>query len=341
MGIMRKSLDPSLTAWLMSQTGLGPGFGEVHYVVKAASAYYSWLRDDLKQEPSKIHFDLPSGYDALTANRNDVLLVQPGTYTLTSTLTWAKAMTHMFGIGNPLWRTGWKILITNATTGVGATVDITAAGVSMGGLAIGQQGAFADCLTALRLTSTHFHGKQLEIFGHVAAEVSDIATASSLELANGTLSGYGSTFIDCSIGLGGGEARDTASMAATNGVINFAGATTGAAYIEFHNCRILSRASTGYPVMVKATIVNSIDRYALFKSCLFHNFSTGQTSPLDSAFWVLSASSPSSNFVLMNCMGVGITEWQTIDQNELVVADMPIVGLGGGLGRVPTAGAGS
>ena len=339
--IKRRNLDPSLLQWLMNYSGLGPGIGDVHYVVDVDSAYYSWLRDDLKQEPSKIHFNISDGYNALMANRNDVLLVYPGTYTQTATLTWAKTMTHMFGVGNPLWRTGWKILITNATTGVAATMDITASGVSMGGFAVGQQGAFSSCLTALRLTSTHFHGKQLEIFGHIASEVAAVATASSLELANGTLSGYGSTFEDCSIGVGGGAARSVASAAATNGVINFAGTSTGAAYIEFHKCRILSRSSTAYPCMIKNTIITGIDRYALFKDCFFHNFSAGHGAILDVAIHSLSPGSGSSTFVLKDCMGSGITEWQAADSPNWVHANMPIVGLGGGLGRVPTSTAGN
>jgi len=339
--IKRRNIDPSLMAWLMNYSGLGPGIGDVHYVVDVDSAYYSWLRDDLKQEPSKIHFNISDGYNALMANRNDVLLVYPGTYTQTATLTWAKTMTHMFGVGNPLWRTGWKILITNATTGVAATMDITASGVSMGGFAVGQQGAFSSCLTALRLTSTHFHGKQLEIFGHIASEVAAVATASSLELANGTLSGYGSTFEDCSIGVGGGAARSVASAAATNGVINFAGTSTGAAYIEFHKCRILSRSSTAYPCMIKNTIITGIDRYALFKDCFFHNFSAGHGAILDVAIHSLSPGSGSSTFVLKDCMGSGITEWQAADSPNWVHANMPIVGLGGGLGRVPTSTAGN
>lgn len=330
--IKKYNLDPSLVQWIMTQTGLGPGFGDVRYLCKKNTLYYSWLRDNMNVHPAKIHFDLPTAYNALTAARNDILLVLPGTYTLTSTLSWGKTMTHMFGIGNPLWRTGWKTLITNATTGVSATMDITAAGVSMGGLAIGQQGAFTSCLTALRITSTHFYGKQLEIFGHLASEVVDLITSSSLEFANGTLSGYGTTFEDCSIGVGGGDPRGAAS-----GVINFKGISTGAAYIEFHKCRILSRSDATTPYFVLAATPNSIDRYALFKDCLFDNFSAGQAFPLASAFYMTSASGGDSWFLLKDCMAAGLTEWQTMDRaNEKVLANMPIVGTGGGLGLQPT-----
>lgn len=98
--IKKRNLDPSLVNWIMAQTGLGPGIGEVHYLCGEDTSYYSWLRDDMKIEPARIHHTLAKGEDALKANRNDCLIVMPDSYVQSTTaLAWDKARTHLIGAG--------------------------------------------------------------------------------------------------------------------------------------------------------------------------------------------------------------------------------------------------
>ena len=282
-----------------------------------------------------------AGYSALTASQNDRLLLMPSTYTLTETLTWAKAQTHMIGIGNPTWRQGGKIRLQTTVEAATATVDVTASGVFFGGFNITQNGAFTACVTALRLSSTYFSAEQLDLRGHLQATVAATEAASSLEFAAAG-NGFASTFMDCNIGTGSGSARSCASAEDGNGVINFAGTASGPGYVEFHDCRILSRSSTVYPVMVRAVVPNSFDRYVLFKDSLFHNFYLHQTDKLDAAFRLKQAAGGSSYFMLKNCMAGGIDQWQIQDQAQpTVLSDMPIVGTGGGLGLQPTGAAGA
>jgi hypothetical protein len=73
-------MDRALRQWLMSTIGLGPGIGEVHYACKANSAYYAWLRDDLREEPAYIHYTIADALANTTASRNDVVVILPGTY---------------------------------------------------------------------------------------------------------------------------------------------------------------------------------------------------------------------------------------------------------------------
>lgn len=333
-GLRRKHISPELENWIMNYAGLGPGIGEVHHCVDSTSNYAEWLHTDQEIDPAYIHYTPINGYNALTANRNDVLLVYPGTYTVPTTLTWNKAQTHMIGVGNPTWRQGGKIRIQSTVVGATATVDVTASGVFFGGFNISQNGAFTACVTALRLSSTYFSAKQLDLRGHLQATIATTAGTSSLEFASGTSLGFASTFEDCNIGTSSGSARG----AIKNGVIYFATANAGPGYVEFKGCRILSRSSSTTPTMVFAPIVLSYDRYGLFEDCLFYNFSAGQAYPLTSAFYVTSASSGSGTFVLRKSTAVGIDEWQDSDQgNPIVTTDMPITGVGGGLVRQPTA----
>lgn len=338
-GIKRRNLDESLIQWIMNEAGLGPGIGEIRYVAPETSGT-SQYRTQLEHMgiSSGSIFTLPSlGFAALEANRNDVLLLSPGTYTEPETLSWSKAQTHMLGTGNPTWRQGGKIRIQTTVEAATAAVDVTASGVHFGGFNISNNGAFTACVTALRMSSTYFGAKKLDLRGSLQGTTAALTTPSSLEFADGSSLGFASTFEDCNIGTGSGTARTGAS-----GVILFKSSNTGPAYVEFKNCRILSISGGTGTHMVRAESVLSYDRYILFEDCLFNNFSLAQAYPLAAAFYNASASSGAGWFLLKNCMAAGITEWQTMDQgNEVVLADMPIVGDGGGLGVQPTNTAGN
>ena len=116
-GIKKRNLDNSLIQWIMNYAGLGPGIGDIRYVAPAHSAtsLYRQQLEELGVDSEDI-YTLPSlAYAAVSANRNDVILLCPGTYTETATITWAKAQTHMIGIGNPTWRQGGKIRVQTVT----------------------------------------------------------------------------------------------------------------------------------------------------------------------------------------------------------------------------------
>ncbi len=332
--IRKRNLDPSLVQWIMTQTGLGPGIGEFHWVAPASSAtsqYRTQLQRWGVEQNYKIHTKPSLAYDAAVAYRNDVVLVLPGTYTETETLSWAKANTHMLGVGNPSWRHLGAIQITSTVEAATATVDVTAAHVFFGGLSIKQNGAYSACVTALRLSSTYFRGKELDVMGHLNSEVAGVEGASSLEFADGTSYGFGSTFDDCAFGTGSGANR-TASSTTTNGVINFAvdsQSGSPAGYTEFHNCRILSRAqSTGTAMIRFADARWGADRYVWWDHCLFFNF--WNADELLGCFYFKAGARGGNRQILTACTLRGADQWET--QNTYnVFMSMPITAAGGGL----------
>ena len=99
--IKKGNLSASLLNWLMSTLQLGPGIGDVHYLVEDASNFHVKLVES-KIDNSHIHHSLEAGEDALVTNRNDVLLAFPGTYTETAKTTWDKSSTHLLGLGGPV-----------------------------------------------------------------------------------------------------------------------------------------------------------------------------------------------------------------------------------------------
>lgn len=346
MSIKKRNLHESLIQWIINEAGIGPGVGEIRYVAPETSGT-SQYRTQLEHMgiSSGSIFTLPSlGFAALEANRNDVLLLSPGTYSETATLSWSKAQTHMLGTGNPTWRQGGKIRIQTTTDGVVATVDVTASGVHFGGFNITQNGANAANLTPLRLSSTYFGAKQLDLRGHLVSEVAGVTAASSLEFADGSSWGFGSTFEDCNIGTASGAVR-TAADASTSGVINFeVGTSKGspAAYAEFIDCRILSWAETAGTAMVRLESSFAADRYLRFRDCFFFNFWTNKSNQLDSCFYSVQTQIGSSYVVLDgNCTLIGVDEWQQQDIAGRIFATMPIVGTGGGIGLIPDGTAGN
>ena len=72
------NLSNSIRGWVMTQGILG--VGDIRYVCKENSQHYSWLRDDLRQDGSNIHFAIDEAIEAMTSDRNDCLLIYPGTY---------------------------------------------------------------------------------------------------------------------------------------------------------------------------------------------------------------------------------------------------------------------
>ena len=341
--IKRRNLDPSLVQWIMAETGLGPGIGQLHYVAPAASET-SLFSTQLGDMGVQVVDALPStAYGRAEAYRNDVVLVCPGTYTEAATLSWAKANTHLLGIGNPTWRQGGKVRIQTTVEAAVSTVDVTASGVFFGGLNITQNGAFAACLTGLRLSSTYFSAAKLDIRGFLNSEVAAIEAASCLEFADGSSYGFGSTFVNCNIGTMSGPAR-TATGAACNGVIHFAKNTqdgSPGAYTEFHNCRVLSRCEAAGGAMIKVLDARwGMDRLVYFKDCLVANYWLNYTDNLDGAIYLDTTTGGSGKMLLSNCDLAGVDQWQTQDSGN-VLATMPIVGVGGGIEREPTAATGT
>ena len=340
MGIRLNGIEADLRQFIQTSAGFA-GIGDMVYVAPATSAtsqYRSWLESQ-GISSGKI-FTLPSlAYAAVKANRNDIVLVLPGTYTETAMLTWAKARTHMMAIGSPGWRQGGGTQITTTTAGVAATIDVTAAGVFFGGgLNISNNGANSGNLTALRISSTHFTGRQLDLWGFLNSQVASVEAASCLEFADGASYGWGCTFEDCSIGTGSGAVR-TANGATTNGVIIFAvdsQSGSPSAYAEFTKCRILSRAENTATAMVK--IVDGrwgVDRFVKFEDCFFHNFWLNKVNTLAQCFYFDNVTGGSGAIALKDCMAMGIDEWVAQDSGH-VMANMPITGVGGGLSREPT-----
>jgi len=267
------NLSASLRQWLMSTLQLGPGIGDVHYLVENASAFHVRLLDS-RIDSAHIHTSLVAGEDALVTNRNDVLLAFPGTYTETAKTTWDKSSTHLIGLGGPIQR-------TPAVAGTKGAVYFTSTTVG---------------LTELLLISGHYN--QFHGFGAYLPVAAGVATINiqgrvnrlkdlyirdgdnATQLASGVLgyalqidpsaSGYGNNNLieDCHIG----ESRNTTRTAGGQILFGLTGVAAAGQQNEFKRCFIQGRAETAGCYAVKVSGNACVDRHILWEDCVFYNF---------------------------------------------------------------------
>lgn len=321
MGIMRTSLDPSLQAWIMDVTGLGPGIGQVRYIVKPNSTHYAWLRDDLKIPPHLIHFDVDSAHANMTANRNDVALIFTGKYTGTGAApyAWTKDETHLIGVGPPQRHeyAGRGVIIrTLSTAGVFAMKN-TGDLCQFHNIAFQQWGQNAAALTAFRESGHMNQYKGCHFFGQIRTEVKALTTSSSLEIDSTTVrSGSGNLYERCVIGGSGGTKRTGANGTL---LITSGGAIGVGADMQFRDCQFMSWMEDVDPSAVLLAANYAGDRLLLFEGCTFYNFveNHGGTIP---AYVFRDSNATTHDILLKRCARLGFTAW-TSDQTFCFSAD--------------------
>jgi len=332
--IKKRNLDPSLVQWIMQQTGLGPGVGELHWVAPASSST-SQFRTQLQrwgvEQNYKIHTDPVEAEKAMVANRNDVMLIMPGNYTVTDTaaapMTWSKDYTHMIGLGPPQKHeyAGRGVVIrTINTTGVFAMIN-TGDLCQFHNIAFQQWGQATAALTAFREEGHMNSFNGCHFFGQIRSNTIALTTSSSFEVnAAVTRAGNADIFTDCVIGGSGGAKRTGA-----NGTLLFAtGGTIGAGCdMQFRNTQFMSWAEDTDPCAILVAGNYAADRLLLFEGCTFYNFRENHNTTMP-AYVVRDACNTTHDIVFKNSAHHGFTAW-TNNQTHCFVT-MPAVDESGG-----------
>jgi len=315
----------------MSQTGLGPGIGEMFWVAPASSAT-SQFRTQLQrwgvEQDYKI-YTLPSlAYADMIAGRNDVMLVMPGSYTETVRIAWSKDWTHLVGLGGPNVEGDHSlpgVTIYNASLNQAETIDITGDRCQFQNVFIGNGGADADNLTAVNVDGWGCYFKNVKFMGIISDL--QVATAGCSSLSIDTL-GHFPLFEDCIIGQNNWNVRtETAS-----GHLNFrATSDPDPQNGTFRRCKFLSRSDTAAVAMVYIqNAQDGMDRTWLFEDCVFTNFSSGLTTTMTQVFE--DNLSGAHQIVLKDCVAQGYARWQTADQGaNWFGTNQANAGTGGGI----------
>jgi hypothetical protein len=286
---------------------LGLGCGDIFWLVasKSSNSFYDKLIANGIPD-NKIYTTLATAYAATTSGQNDVVVVMPGTYTVTASLTWANHNTHLVGVGGRSNRGGMgaSVYFNNATADVEQLIKVNGDNCQFHGIYLRNAGADAQCYTALKVhEGENFYAEGCQFVGHAAATQVDTAATSSLWFyTDSSGKPWGATFVNCRIGSGSETIRTDGSTIYASG-----SAALTAKYITFEDCVIESYSDTAANPAVLIAANYSIDRYMLFKRCLFYNYSVNHA---QSATQVINDDCGTTHeIVMMDSYAVGYTDW--------------------------------
>ncbi len=334
--IKKRNLDNSLIQWIMTQTGLGPGIGELFWVAPASSAT-SQFRTQLQrwgvEQDYKIYTSPADAYAAMEAYRNDVMLVMPGGYDLTAELAWSKSWTHMLGLGGPCnfnLHTDPGVNIYTDSTQVVETIDCTGDKCQFQNVLIANVGNHAENLAAFNLDGIGAYFSRVMFMGAKNPLNAVVVTASSLHIDSG---GDSPIFEDCVIGDNNGSKRATAEHTAS---LYFTG--TGYAMNGlFRRCRFNVKSdNTLYAHAVRLPGNYCINKQWIWDDCHFYNYDDNNTTQLAHVFWEAIMSTHS--ILLHNCTMQGFDKWQHGNLGDAYFGvSMPIAATAGGIVLNPTS----
>jgi len=318
--------------------GIGPigmGVGNIKYMVTAKAStnlYYKKL-NEAGIPDNEIFTTLATAFAATTASQNDVVAATPGAYDETAELAWNKAQTHLVGLGGPNTNGDWSepnVVIYTDSTDVASVITVTGANCQFWNATVSNYGDNTACLTAFTLNKYGCYFNNMTFQGMMTAGSDGVVAAAALYIDG---DGMYPVFDDCTIGQNVWDTRE----GALSGVLRFTNtAGTGPQNGRFNRCKFLSCSETATVAMVAIPVNYAIGRGWLFDNCYFENFSVNWAINLNQVFYDNCGTTHS--IMLHNCSALGIDEWQDADQgNNYIGSNMPIVGVGGGLARNPTA----
>jgi hypothetical protein len=252
----------------------------------------------------------------LADGQHDILYYIAGTtsLTLTAAITWAKSYTHFIGVA-AMTQTASRARIFSPTTGtISPIMDITGSGCVFANLYVVQQSANSAALIDVRLsggrnyfTNCHFTGP------NNATNAVDGGCA--LSVISG---GSENTFQSCTFGV------DTVDAAAGVVAVMWP-ATGGVARNRFLDCDFTVHAGAAGAAFMEFPAAVGVDRYQIFRNCLFLNDSLTQ---MTTAFVVNAdfgtVSTGNKKLVLKDSWGLGFPQWD-VTQTHYVVSDSPTV----------------
>lgn len=303
-----RNMSTELSSWVQAQTGLGPAVGDVYFAVPTDSStvqFMRWLQANGVDE-SHYSTSIPSLYSALTAGRNDTLIVMQGAYAQTSAITWGKQYTHMVGAGAPVM-VAQRARITTSTASVSPLITVTGQGCIIKNLMFSNDGdSTGNLLTAQVNSQSNSFQYCYFANGHAT---NAIAGAAALALGGSTLALY-NVFDHCTIGSSNTLSSSTYSALLFNG--------TNAKSTNFLDCNFTLQAGATTVAFVRSASGTANDTYMKFDNCFFHNTNSGSYM-IASAFVIAAGQDPATRtfYLMPNCMLFGATDWDSGDTGTI------------------------
>lgn len=248
---------------------------------------------------------------AATANQNDVVYLcaegnsaNDTTARLAATLTWNKNAVHLIGInGGSMLGQRSRIAFYSTYDTASNLVTVSAAGCLFANIEFFEGVAGTTPTGCLKVSGERNHFVNCQISG-MGNSANDIAAAYSLWLA----AGAENTFDGCYIGL------DTVTLgaAANSQILCSAAATRNI----FRDCVITTYTNHATNNNFLRAPTGSLDRWLVFKDCLFINPVDASSTTLTQAFIV--ASDAGGSVLLHGTTAeIGATDWNSTDAGNV------------------------
>lgn len=331
--IKKRNLDPSLIQWIMQQTGLGPGIGELHWVAKATSSssqYRAQLQSWGVEQNYKIHSTVTAAYAKMITDRNDVMMVMPGAYDEGSSIDWTKNHTHMLGLGGPAVASDYSennVVVYTDTAAEDFTIDLSGNHCIFANVGINNAGNDATSYAAMRVNGYNNWFENVSFVGNLGASQRSAVACASLYVHT---SAHNCRWINCAIGEDCWGAR----TGALSGQLRFSSASQPNGGI-FRGCYFRSYSATATVAMVAIPLNGAVGRGWLFENCSFHNTDCTTGANMNQVFYCNDITGPAGYISVKDCMSQGYDEWQDADYGKIII-NMPTTGEDGGLGYATT-----
>jgi len=274
--IRKRNLDPSLVQWIMQQTGLGPGIGELHWVAPAASStsqYRTQLQRWGVEQDYKIHTSPITAEAAMEANRNDVMLIMPGVYTTDDDFTWSNQRSHMLGLGHNIrgwYGSGGDVTIRATAVDAAYAMLVTGSYSTFNNVYFQNRGANAACVSAVKDQARNIEYNRCMIGGFITSQQAGAAAACCLWIDTSvTAAGHGLLLKDCFVGHAGGYTRSSNNTLLLFGAT---GAVSAGCDVTIDNTIFNTRSKVAGCSAIKFAANYTVDRMFLIKNSTFHNF---------------------------------------------------------------------
>lgn len=214
------------------------------------------------RSPAQANLTFAVAYAKLTAGQNDRLIYLAGTSSLSlpATITWAKSYTHFIGLAAPTFMAQRSRVFHSADFSPMITVSGTGCLFKNLYFSYGRGGADNHVLMNITGGRCVFDNIHFAMANH-ATEAADAASRGVV--INGTSGEH--LFRHCTFG------NDTVARSAASASVEFAGSTPRN---MFEDCLFEINAGAVTPVHVLAGGASALDRFAIFKDCLFHAHGT-------------------------------------------------------------------
>lgn len=265
--------------------------------------------DGLSPEQPKA--TLSSVHSSMTANQNDTVYIignssasSTTTVRETATLTWSKNLCHIVGV-NAFNRISHRVSIRPVTNDFTPLITVSADGCVFANFHV-----FDDSTSASQITwnltgqrNSHFN---LHIGGMGNQTAADGAGSRCVLITGNNGENY---FKDCTLGL------DTTNRGAANATLEL---ITQSPRNVFEDCMFIMHADTTTPVHLDLEDSLQMDRFILFKNCMFTNAGTftGFSTPVE----VMNVNtSPGGVIILMGSHFAGFDAWEDVASTRVYV----------------------